>query len=114
MARKLLSAGTQTIAERTLGTVMPSGEDAVCSVVFQIWSAAGGFSTIPRIAVEGSNQTSVNVAYYNVTTGAYINAGTAITANGIYAVYAPGCLVQLVTSAGTATCEANRVYGRVF
>lgn len=114
MARKALSAGTQTIAERTMGTVMPSGEDAICSVVFQIWDAAGGFSTIAKIAVEGSDQTGVNVQYYNVATGANLAAGVAITTNGIYAVYSPGCEVLLTTSAGTASCEVQRVYGRVF
>ncbi len=114
MARKLLSTGTQIIAQRTMGTVMPSGEDAVVSVVFQVWGAAGGFSTVPQIAVEESGQSGVDVQYYNVATGANLSAGVAITANGIFAVYAPGCLVQLVTSAGTATAEAQRVYGRVF
>lgn len=114
MARKLLSAGTTVIAQRTMGTVMPSGEDAVVSVVFQIWDAAGGFSTKPQIVVEDSGQSGTDVQYYNVATGANLAAGVAITANGIYAVYAPGCVVQLVTSAGTATTEAQRVYGRVF
>jgi hypothetical protein len=114
MARKALSTGTQTIAERGLGTVMPSGEDAVASVVFQVFGAAGGFSSIPAIAVEESGQTGTNVQYYNVATGANLTAGTAITADGIYAVYAPGCKVFMVTSAGTATVEAQRVYGRVF
>ena len=114
MARFSLSTGTQLIAERTLGTVMPSGEDAITSVVFQIWSATGGFSTIPRIAVEDTAQTPINVQYYNVQTGSPVAAGTPITANGIYAVYAPCCEISLVTSAGTATCEADRVYGRAF
>ena len=114
MARKALATGTQLLAERTMGTVMPSGEDAITSVVFDIQSPAGGFSMIPRVAVEESPATPVNVQYYNLTTGASITGGTAITAAGIYAVYAPGCKVYAVTSAGTATCEAQRVYGRVF
>jgi hypothetical protein len=40
--------------------------------------------------------------------------GTQLLAAGIYAVYAPGCKVYAVTSAGTATCEVQRVYGRAF
>lgn len=114
MARFNLSTGTQLVASHIMGSVMPSGEDAISSCVFQIWSPAGGFSTIPRIVIEDAGQTPVNVQYYNVATGATITGGTAITAAGIYAVYAPGCQVSLVTSAGTATCEAQRVYGRVF
>jgi hypothetical protein len=32
----------------------------------------------------------------------------------VYAVYAPGCKVYAVTSAGTAIAQVQRVYGRVF
>lgn len=114
MARKALATGTQLLAERTMGTVMPSGEDAITSVVFEIFNPAGGFSMIPRIDIEEAAQTPINVQYYNVATGNPIVGGTPITAAGIYAVYAPGCKVYAVTSAGTASCEVQRVYGRAF
>lgn len=113
MARKVLAVGTQVIAQRTMGTVMPSGEDAVTSVVFQV-SAASSLSTLPALAVEESGITPSNVQYVNLLTGNPVPLGTPITANGIYGVYAPGCVVSLVTSAGSATVEAQRVYGRVF
>lgn len=114
MARKLLSTGTQLLAERTMGTVMPSGEDAITSVVFEVFNLAGGFSGLPRIDIEEAAQTPINCQYVNVATGNPVAAGTPITAAGIYAVYAPGCKVYMTTSAGTATCEVQRVYGRVF
>jgi len=113
MARKVLGVGTQVIAQRTMGTVMPSGEDAVVSVVFQVYSAAA-LSTVPAVAVEESGQTPTNIQYVNLLTGNPVAAGTPITANGIYGVYAPGCVVSLVTGAGSAVVEAQRVYGRVF
>ena len=114
MARKALATGTQLLAERTMGTVMPSGEDAVTSVVFEVFNLAGGFSMIPRVDLEEAAQTPYNVLYWNLLTQAPIAAGTPITTAGIYAVYAPGCKVYAVTSAGTATCEVQRVYGRAF
>lgn len=114
MAAFALSTGTQLISSRGSGAVSASGEDALASVVFQVWNAAGGFSSIPGVSVENSGQSPTNVQYFNVLTGATIAAGTPITAAGIYAVYAPSCRVSLVTSAGTANCEAQRVYGRVF
>jgi hypothetical protein len=114
MARKALATGTQLLAERTMGTVMPSGEDGVTSVIFQITSPAGGFSMIPAVAVEESGAAASNIIYMNLLTQGVVAAGTPITAAGIYAVYAPGCKVYAVTSAGTATCEVQRVYGRAF
>ena len=82
MARKALATGTQLLAERTMGTVMPSGEDAVVSVVFDIQDPAGGFSMIPRAAVEESPATPANIIYYNVLAGSPVAAGTTITAAG--------------------------------
>lgn len=115
MASIALSTGTQTIAQRTAAQFGPGGEDVVASVVFQIVNAAGGFSTIPRIRAEEATSAPVNVQYFNVQTGATIAGGTTITADGIYAVYAPGCQVALVTSAGTATAIVSpRILGRVF
>jgi hypothetical protein len=114
MARKALATGTQLLAERTMGTVMPSGEDAVVSVVFDIQDPAGGFSMILAVAVEESPATPANIIYLNLLTQAPIAAGTPITAAGVYAVYAPGCKVYAVTSAGTAIAQVQRVYGRVF
>ncbi len=72
------------------------GDDIVGSVVFEISSAAGGFSSIPSINVPPSSSTGTattptNCQYINLSTGAISAAGTAITANGVYAVYAPGC-----------------------
>lgn len=111
MARFSLAAGTVTIGQRSLGSDNAAGEDSIASVVFQIWSPAGGFSTLPRLALEGSGQAAADVHYVNLLTGDTADAGTAITTAGIYGVLAPGCVVQLVTSAGTASCEAFRVIG---
>lgn len=115
MATVALASGTQVLTRRGTRAIGSQGEDVVSSVVFEIQSAAGGFSSIPRIRLEESTATPVNVVYFNVQTGAQIAGGTAITANGIYAVYAPGCQVSMVTSAGTATALVSpRIYGRVF
>lgn len=115
MATIALAAGTTTLTQAPFSQFGGSGEAVVSSVVFQIQSAAGGFSTIPRIRAEESTAALANVQYFNVQTGATIAGGTAITADGIYAVYAPGCQVALVTSAGTATAVVSpRILGRVF
>ncbi len=111
MARFSLAEGTVTIGQRALGGGNAAGEDQIASVVFQIWSPAGGFSTLPKVTLEGSGQAAANVHYVNLLTGDTNDAGTAITTAGIYGVLAPGCVVQLVTSAGTAICEAFRVIG---
>lgn len=112
MATFALSSGTQLVAQRSLGGVNASGDDAIFTAIIQITNAAGGFSCIPRVAAEESGATPASVLYYNVLTNAPIAAGTAITADGIYAVYAPGCRISLVTSAGTATAFVQRVVGR--
>ncbi len=92
-----------------------SGGEVIGTVVFQITAAAGGFSTIPRAVIDsiGTAATGQNIVYTNVLTGAVVAAGTAITSNGIYAVFSPGCFVELITSAGTATVDWNVVLGRV-
>lgn len=112
MATFSLSAGTQLVAQRAMGGVNANGDDAVFTAIVAIANAAGGFSCIPRVAAEESGITPVNCLYYNLLTGAPIAGGTPITADGIYAVYAPGCRVSLVTSAGTATAYVQRVVGR--
>jgi len=102
-----------TLAASAATTLHNGGDDVVTSVVFQV-SSASSLSTIPRAAVDGSGQTPANVAYYNVLTGATVSAGTAITANGVYAVYAPGCVVDVNTSAGSATVDIQRLIGKAF
>lgn len=109
-------AGTQVID--------PGTTDVVSSCIFQILNVAGSFSGIPRITVQGASSlksgpgvplaTGINVQYVNLATGAVSAAGTAITANGIYGVYCPGCQVEIISSAGTADCYVQHVAGRVF
>lgn len=113
MARFALAEGTTTIGARGLGGGNASGEEPVASVVFQIWGTAGNFSAIPKVRMEGTGQTAANIHYYNMLDGSEKNGGTAIEAAGIFGVFAPGCDVQLVVSAGTATCEAVRVTGSI-
>lgn len=110
-------AGTQEID--------PGSTDVVSSCVFEIANLAGSFSGIPRIRVVGQAAqgaagpgapptASINVQYINLASGAVATAGTAITANGIYAVYCPGCAVEIITSAGNADCNPVHLPGRVF
>ena len=113
MARFSLSTGTTTIGEKGIGGTMPNGEDRVASIIFQIWDTAGGFSAIPKIRMQGAGQTGQDMHYYNLLDGSEVNGGSAITGAGLFGVFAPECDVQLVVSAGTATCEARRVIGSV-
>jgi hypothetical protein len=111
-------AGTQLID--------PGTDDLVSSCVFQVANLAGSFSTIPRITLRAAVAlagaagagaplvTGTNAQYINLASGAVSAAGTAITANGIYAVYCPACQVELISSAGTADVFVNHVAGRVF
>lgn len=108
--------GTQEIFEGVKGVI--------ASCIFEIANQSS-LSAIPRIRVidqSASGQAGpgvpptvgVNCQYINLASGAVIAAGTAITANGIYGVYCPGCAVELICSAGTADVEAQNVIGRVF
>lgn len=109
-------AGTQTIDPGDTSGV-------VYSTVFQLANQSS-LSAIPRITMIQAAAakagpglplvTGTNVQYLNLATGAVLSAGTAITTNGIFAVYAPGCQVELITSAGTADCYVQHVLGRVF
>lgn len=109
-------AGTQEIDPGEVGIVS--------SCIFEIANQAS-LSTIPRIrvidqAAQGAAgpgvppTASINVQYINLASGAVVAAGTAITANGIYGVYCPGCAVDLITSAGTGDVQVQHVVGRVF
>ena len=89
------------------------GDEAVVSTAFHITSASS-LSCVPQIAVDSSNATLTNCQYVNLATGAVSAAGTALTANGVYAIYHPGCYCALNVTAGTATCFVQRVYGRAF
>lgn len=107
-----------SIAVGTTGTVNigSAGDDVVESVVFQITQASGTFSVTPQAAVQNSGNTPANVQYVNILTGAVAAAGTAITAVGIYGVFAPGLAVSLnVTSVATnpLVVDTARVAGRV-
>ena len=106
-------------------TIDPGDSSGVVySTVFQILNVAGSYSGIPRITTLMASAakagpgvplaTGTNAQYINVATGAVSSAGTAITANGIYGVYAPGCQVEIISSAGTADCYVQHVYGRLF
>ena len=110
-------AGTQEI--------FAGQKDVIASCVFEIANLALSFSTIPRIrvidqAVSGAAgpgappTASINAQYINLASGATASAGTAITANGIYGVYCPGCAVDLISSAGSGDVHVQHVVGRVF
>lgn len=108
-------AGTQVID--------PGSDDLVSSCVFQI-ANANAFSAIPRLTVRNAMANGIrgqlplvtgqNVTYQNLLTGAVLAAGTALTANGIYTVFCPGCQVEMIISAGSADCVPTHVAGRVF
>lgn len=100
---------SSTLSPQVIGAL---GDEVVGSVVFEV-TAASSLSTIVSVQVEGSGSTPTNCQYINMATGAVSAAGTAITANGVYGVYSPGCAVTLTTSAGTATVFVQRLFGRV-
>lgn len=94
-------------------TPILSGDNGiVCSVIFQV-TAASSLSMVTNILLAGSGNSSVNCQCVNIATGAVTPAGTAITANGVYGVFAPGCGVTVTPSAGTCTIDACVVAGRV-
>jgi hypothetical protein len=97
-------------------TDLGAGGDAVASLVFQVTGTWTGNLT-PKARAQGVAQaSSVNVAYVNLATGADVAAGTAITANGLFAVKAGGLVVSLsmASFAGTsAVVEHNTVAGVV-
>lgn len=73
-------------------------------VVFEV-SAASGLAMVPQTQENGSGTTPASCAYYAMLSDprTIIAAGTPITANGIYAVLAPGMAVYLTPSAGSCT-----------
>lgn len=92
--------------------VATGSEDVIASIVFEV-SAADSLSMLPKASLNGSGTTPANIAYVNLLTGAAVAAGTAITANGIYGVFAPNCYVTLTASAGSCTVDWDVVLGRV-
>lgn len=99
----------------TAGTYELGGgtDEVVGSVVFQV-TGASALSAVVKAGVAGSTQTRQNIQYVNLATGAVQAAGTAVTADGLYAVFCPGCRVDFVVSAGTATAvECVSVLGKV-
>ena len=88
------------------------GDEIAASIVFEI-SSASSLSFTPQLCLGGSGNTPADCAAYNVRTGATVPAGTAITADGVYAVYVPGCQLYLKPTAGTAVVDWAVVFGKV-
>jgi hypothetical protein len=99
-------------------------DGVIASCIFEV-SGVASLSAIPRIRVidqsasgaagPGTPPTaSINAQYINLASGAIAAAGTAITAAGVYAVYCPGCAVDVITSAGSADVWVQPVVGRAF
>lgn len=109
-------AGTQEID--------PGETGVISSCIFEIANVAS-LSTIPRIRVIDQSASgadgpgvpptaSINAQYINLASGSVSAAGTAITAAGVYAVYCPGCAVDLISSAGDGDVHVQHVIGRAF
>lgn len=92
--------------------VATGSDEVIASIVFEV-SSASSLSMLPKASLNGSNTTPANICYTNILTGATVAAGTAITADGIYAVFAPNCYVTLTASSGTATVDWSLVAGKV-
>lgn len=93
------------------------GGDVVGSLVVQLTGTWTG-SVTPKARATGAAQaSSVNVEYVNLATGASVAAGTAITANGLFAVKAGGLTVSLnvgsLSSVNGIVVEVNPVTGVV-
>jgi len=89
------------------------GNEVVSSVVFQV-TAASSLSMVVKATLDDTANATANIQYINLLTGAVQSAGTAITANGIYGVFAPAMLVGVTPSAGSCTLDVSRIAGRVF
>lgn len=107
MANVLSVTGTSEL------TLADTADDVVTSVVFQV-TAASSLSMVLKATLGGTANASANVVYINLLTGAVTAAGTAITANGIYSIYAPGCVASLLPSAGSCTVNWMTIAGRTF
>lgn len=107
----LSSTGTNTDTAGTwqLGS---GGNDVVASTIVEISSVAGGFSGKFYIQGLGSAATAITARCLSLQDGSITANNVAITANGVYAVFAPACRVTLVVTAGTATGKAWTVAGR--
>jgi hypothetical protein len=91
-----------------------TGTDESGVVVFEVIVPSAVAMDV-QTRVQGSGETPVDNAYYNVRTNinTVVAAGTDITAAGIYMVRAPGCEVGLKASSGAATVVVNRLRGAV-
>lgn len=88
-----------------------AGGEIIGSIVFEV-SSASSLSMLPKASLGGSGTTPANICYYNVLSGSPVAAGTAITADGIYAVFAPNCYVTLTASSGSCTVDWVPVAGK--
>lgn len=99
----------QTTISTNTETDMGGGADTVTSMVFQITGTWTG-NLVPEVRVVGLAQAnSQPVIYTNYLTGATVAAGTAITANGIYAVKCGGVTVSFVSTSMTGAAVVTRM-----
>ena len=108
MANSISVSGTANI-------VIGAGGDVDNSlVVFEVTSAVTLAMDV-RTLVSGSGATPADTAYLNLRSAprTFVAAGTDITANGIYGVFAPGLTVSVVPSAGTCTLTVVTVQGNL-
>lgn len=108
MARNTIPvSGTSTI------NLHGGNDEIVTSVVFEV-SSASSLSMLVQMKLKGNATTPANVQYVNLLTGAVAAAGTALTADGVYGVFCPGCQVSVKPSSGTATVNVMTLAGKVF
>lgn len=106
MSERIAVSGTAPVF---IGATGP--EDAGI-VVFQVGSASSLAMDV-QTRVNGSDEALGDSAYFNLRANprTIVAAGTDVTANGIYAVIAPGCEVWLTPTTGTCTVDVVRVSG---
>ena len=106
MAERIAISGTSPIFIGSL-----ANENAGI-VVFQV-ADASTLAMDVQTRVTGSAGPLADTAYYNLRANprTVVTTGTDITANGIYAVVAPGCEVWLTPSAGSCNVDVQRVQG---
>jgi len=107
-------ANTFVLTSSASTVIGAGGNTGMDVLVFEV-AAASSLICDVRTNMTGSGTTPANNAYYNMRTTplAIVATGTAITANGIYAVACPAMTVTIATSSGSATLTQVSVLGRV-
>lgn len=114
---KDLTTGPLTVRLDTTGTLNlgDAAEDVVGSWVLQVSGTFSGSLVLRKKVVRSTvaDASAPTTAYINFATDAAVNAGTAITAGGLFKVLCDGCVLILdyTATSGIMVIECEPVKG---